>query len=69
MPGKVSSPRNSKVVCINAVRQIAATCFIHCTKPSIYPLGMENIYKAPTAICTSRIPPRLMFWKNIFITQ
>ena len=26
------------------------TCFIHCTKPSVYPLGTENMYKAPTAM-------------------
>ena len=65
----VINPKNKSVVCMNAVRQIAATCFIHCVNPSEYPLGTENIYSEPTDICTSRIPPRLIFWKNTLITQ
>ena len=48
--GKVSKPRNRSVVCINAVRQIAATCLHHWLNPSVYPRGTLNIYRLPTAI-------------------
>lgn len=61
---KVSIPRNSRVVCKKAVRQMAITCLHHWLKPSVYPRGTLNIYSDPTAIWISRIPPRLILAKK-----
>ena len=65
--GIVSRPRNRSVVCKNAVRHRAMTCLHQPVKPSMYPLGTENIYSEPTAIWHKRIPPRLIFANTIFI--
>ena len=44
------------------------TCFIHWTNASIPPRGILNIYRLPTAIWMSNMPPRFRFAKNTFIT-
>lgn len=52
------------VACKKVVRHRPMTCLHQLIKPSRYPRGTLNIYKLPTAIWISRMPPRFRLAKN-----